>query len=80
MIGMNTEINMADYSIKWWKKYIEADILDRSEMIKKLPIANSTYKMLLDKAYPKNFKKIVYNQMLQSLFDDCIEEVELKNG
>jgi len=29
---------MADYNIKWWSDYIDADILKRSEMVKKLAI------------------------------------------
>jgi len=68
---------MADYNIKWWSDYIDADILKRSEMVKKLPFITSVVDLCNSDISLKH-KKDSISMMLMSFFDDCINEMEVR--
>ena len=66
------------YNIKWWSNYIDGDILKRSKMISKLPFVKTIIPLCNSDMILK-YKKHTIELMLQSFFDDCIDEMELRN-
>ena len=56
-----------DYEIKWWKDWLEADCIQRVEMVEKLPFVNE---MLDIDKLPKNMRKHSISLMLNSFFED----------
>ena len=56
--------------IKFWKEYIEADMLERPD---KLENITNRFMDLVDSKMETDLKKQVVNMLLQSYFDDLIE-------
>jgi len=62
---------------KWWKKYIESDMIERGLMIDKLPVFAELMLLGSDKHDIDNkTKKHIINTLIQSYFDDCISVME----
>lgn len=70
---------MTKYNIKWWNDYIEADILERSDMVEKLPFIKEVIG-ICNSDMELKFKQHSISLVLNSFFEDCIEEMELRNN
>jgi hypothetical protein len=62
-----------DFVIKWWVEYIEADILEREEMIKKLPARIDLVRLLSDPEIDEDVKEHMSVMQFLALFDDCVD-------
>jgi len=60
----------------FWNDYWNADILKRSELIKKTKCFDRMYNVLVSKKVTKKTKEFIFNQMLQSYFDDLLSVLE----
>lgn len=68
---------MVEYEIKWWSDYIEADILKRGKMVSELPFIKEIFSVCNSKI-PLKYKKSTISSLLQSFFDDCIDEMNYR--
>ena len=59
--------------IKWWEDWLEADLLEREKMMKKLPIIKDTY----DLAHSVDKKTFEFSlrTLLRSYFEDLENEL-----
>jgi|SRR3989344_1075317 len=64
-----------EYEIKWWKEWLEADMLKKEEMVNKLPIAKSIWNL---KNLPKKMRERIFAQTLNGLFEDLENAVYTK--
>lgn len=55
------------YEIKWWKDWLEADMLKKEEMVSKLPIIKNLWDL---KVLPEDMRKKMFAQTLNSFFQD----------
>ena len=62
-----------DYEIKFWKDWLEADILERQSLVKKLPF----FKMCLEMKDEKMWKES-FTTMLNGYFEDLESAVYTK--
>lgn len=59
--------------VKWWLEYIEADTLEREEMIKKLPVRLDYERVISDEDVDEEVKERISILHYLSLFDDCVD-------
>lgn len=57
-----------DYEIKWWKDWLEADVLKRGEMVEKLPFTSEV--LNIHKIKDKKMEIRSVAMMLNSFFED----------
>lgn len=63
---------MKGYEIKFWRDFLDADVLDRQEMISKLP-ALQEFKKYIEKEDGELLVK-TFDMIMYSLFDDLATE------
>jgi hypothetical protein len=66
---------------KFWKKYVEADILERAKIIEKLvqfPLWKETFTMVNDEKIPEHIRIHAMATILQGYFDDLIDYMNCK--
>ncbi len=64
-----------EYEIKWWKDWLESDILKREEMVAKLPIIQSIWDL---NNLPKEMKERMFAQNLNGFFEDLESAVYVR--
>ena len=64
-----------EYEIKWWKDWLEADMLKREELVAKLPIIKSIWDL---KELPKEMRESTFAQTLNGIFEDLENAVHTK--
>lgn len=64
-----------EYEIKWWKKWLEADSIDRKKMVEKLPFIKE---IVNSSQFPEEFRKHSFALMLNSFFEDLEAAVYTK--
>ena len=64
-----------EYEIKWWKKWLEADMLRKEELVKKLPIIQSVWGL---KDLPNGMRERTFAQTLNGMFEDLENAVYTK--
>ena len=62
-----------EFEIKFWKDWLEADILERQELVRKLPIFKTCIKMKNNKLW-----KDAFDTMLNGYFEDLESAVYTK--
>ncbi len=63
------------YEIKWWKDWLEADMLKKEEMVSKLPIMKNLWDL---KVLPEDMRKKMFAQTLNGFFQDLENAVYTK--
>jgi hypothetical protein len=64
-----------EYEIKWWKEWLEADMLKREDLVVKLPIVKSIWNL---GDLPKDMRERTFAQTLNGLFEDLQNAVYTK--
>ncbi len=64
-----------EYEIKWWKDWLEADILKREEMVNNLPIVRTVWDLSV---LSEDMKKRAFAQTLNGMFEDLKNAVYTK--
>jgi len=64
-----------EYEIKWWKEWLEADVLKKEELVNKLPIVRSIWDL---KDLPEDMRKRTFAQTLNGMFEDLENAVYTK--
>lgn len=64
-----------EYEIKWWKDWLEVDLLKREDMVARLPIVKSVWNL---KDLPKNIRERTLAQTLNGIFEDLQNAVYTK--
>ena len=64
-----------DYEIKFWKDWLEGDILKRKDLVKKLPIVKRVWNM---KKLPKKVREHFFTSTLNDFFEDLESAVYTK--
>ena len=60
---------MSDYEIEWWKNWLEADLLDRRDLVEKLPFVKEVISISKTKMSNK-IKVFSISTMLNAFFED----------
>jgi len=60
----------------FWTKYINADMLKREKMLEKTKCFEHTLRLLTTKKLATKHKRLAFNQMMMSYFDDLIDVLE----
>ena len=63
------------FEIAWWGDWLEADMLEKEEMVNKLPIVRSIWDL---KNLPEDMRKRIFAQTLNGLFEDLENAVYTK--
>ena len=64
-----------EYEIKWWKDWLEADILKKENMVGNLPIVKSVWDL---KDLPEDMRKRTFAQTPNGMFEDLENSVYRK--
>lgn len=64
-----------DYEIKWWKDWLEADSLKRSDMVEKLPLVRDIGNM---SQLPEEMRRHTFATMLNGFFEDLESAIYTK--
>ena len=64
-----------EYEIKWWKDWLEADGIKRTELVENLPIVNEILNL---NKLPEEIRKHSFALMLNSFFEDLESAVYTK--
>ncbi len=64
-----------DYEIKFWKDWLESDLLKREELVENLPMVKSVWDL---KEMPENLRKRALTTMLNGFFEDLESAVYTK--
>ena len=64
-----------DYEIKFWKDWLEGDLLKRLELVEKLPITKSVFKA---HKLPKKLREEAFATYLNSFFEDLESAIHTK--
>ena len=64
-----------EYEIKWWKDWLEADMLKREELVTKLPIIKSIWEL---KDLQKEMREATFARTLNGMFEDLESTVYTK--
>ena len=67
-----------EFEIKFWKEWLEADLLKRGELIKKLPIVQRPLK-IKDKKLAKDTIAMLLNSYFEDLESAVYTKIRLKN-
>ena len=67
--------NYRDYEIKFWKDWLEADMLKRLNMIEKLPL----FKMCLDMKDTKMWRE-AFAQLINGYFEDLRDACDVEHS
>lgn len=65
----------SDFEIKFWKDWLYADMLERTNMVEKLHIVQDIESL---SKLPKKFRKKVFAKMINSYFEDLESAVYTK--
>lgn len=72
-----------DIPTKFWKKYYKADMLEREQILKKLPLIKEAFEISTLKKIPIKLRRYSLILTLRGYFDDLIDYMEYmkhKNG
>lgn len=64
-----------DYEIKFWKDWLESDLLKREKLVENLPMVKSVWDL---KEMPENLRKRALTTMLNGFFEDLESAVYTK--
>ena len=64
-----------DYEIKFWKDWLESDLLKREELVENLHMVKSVWDL---KEMPENLRKRALTTMLNGFFEDLESAVYTK--
>ena len=71
----NKKEEFSKFEIKFWKDWLNADLLKREEMVSNLPIIKE---ILNIKELPEKFRKQALTNVLNGLFEDLRDAVYIK--
>ena len=63
------------YEIKWWKDWLEADMIEKGEMVGKFPIGRDIDGL---NSLPEDMRKRLFAQTLNGMFEDLENAVYTK--
>jgi hypothetical protein len=63
------------YEIKWWKEWLEADMIKKEKLVAKLPIVKNIWNL---KNLPEEIRIEIYAQTLNGMFQDLENAVYTK--
>ena len=66
------------YEIPWWGKWLDANCLERAEMIEKLTFAKNMIELSKAKNFPMKYKLHSINTMLLAFFEDLEDALYTK--
>ena len=67
---MKKRKNEEEYEIKWWKDWLEADLLEKEKMVEKLPIVNEMCDFIHWKKIPNKIRIHLLVITLNGFFED----------
>jgi hypothetical protein len=71
----NTRKRKEKFEIKWWEDWLNADLLEKEDMVHKLPIIQSIWKL---KDHPKKMRDEMFARHLNDFFQDLENAVYTK--
>jgi len=67
-----------DYEIKFWKDWLEGDLLKREKLVKNLPFVSRVIELSKDKRIEERMKKEMIAMQLNAFFEDLESAVYTK--
>jgi len=67
-----------DYEIKFWKDWLEGDLLKREKLVKNLPFVSRVIELSKDKRIEERMKKETITMQLNAFFEDLESAVYTK--
>ncbi|RLD79749.1 MAG: hypothetical protein DRJ15_08735 [Bacteroidetes bacterium] len=71
---------MDDYSIVWWKDWLNADMLERHTLVGKLPFIKEVISLSKSDDLSDELKEHSISIMLSAFFEDLENEMMIQNG